>query len=159
MRGAWLEAGGVLVEAGRFFLRHYAVVFGFGVVASIQRFLAVGGDERFAFADSAGGELVTALLCSPLSARRSRHGRRGTPGRPSDCRGVGARDQERHGHPVRDGVVDGAGAARVDGCSRDDGFGSGELTGPEAGTMRGVFSTGVTGAVSSVWGHGTDQAR
>lgn len=60
-----MEAGGVLVEAGRFFLRHYAVVFGFGVVASIQRFLAVGGDERFAFADSAGGELVTALWCSP----------------------------------------------------------------------------------------------
>lgn len=60
MRAAWSEAVGVLGRAGRFFLRHYPVVFGFGAVASIQRFLAVGGDEQFAFADSLVGELVTA---------------------------------------------------------------------------------------------------
>lgn len=59
MRDAWSEAFQVLGRALRFFARHYPVVFAFGAVASLQRFLAVGGDERFAFADTIGGEVVT----------------------------------------------------------------------------------------------------
>lgn len=56
------EALGVLAEAARFFVRHYPVVLAFGAIASIQRFLAVGGDERFAFAGGAAGEVVTAAV-------------------------------------------------------------------------------------------------
>lgn len=59
-RRDWTEAGTVLAAAGRFFIRHYPVILTLGAVASLQRFLAVGGDERFAFAGGVGGELVTA---------------------------------------------------------------------------------------------------
>ncbi|TDE90775.1 hypothetical protein EXU48_16785 [Occultella glacieicola] len=60
--GAWGEAVGVFGVAGVFFVRHYPVVFAFGAVASAQRFLAVGGDERFAWAGGVGGEVVTVAV-------------------------------------------------------------------------------------------------
>lgn len=56
----WAEAASVLATSARFFGRHYPVVLAFGAVASLQRFLAVGGGERFAFAGGVPGELVTA---------------------------------------------------------------------------------------------------
>lgn len=55
----WAEAVSILADAWRFFTRHYPVVFAFGAVASVQRFLSVGGT-----ADWAGGpvgETFTAL--------------------------------------------------------------------------------------------------
>ncbi|MBZ2195900.1 hypothetical protein [Occultella gossypii] len=58
--GAWSEAIGIFGTAGGFFVRHYPIVFAFGAVASVQRFLAVGGGERFAWAGGVGGEVVTA---------------------------------------------------------------------------------------------------
>lgn len=72
-RRDWSEAGSVLATAGRFFIRHYPVILALGAVASLQRFLAVGGDERFGFAGGVGGELVTAaarLLLVVWVARR-----------------------------------------------------------------------------------------
>ncbi|WP_156252724.1 hypothetical protein [Pseudactinotalea terrae] len=61
-RQHWVEAAGVLATATRFFVRHYPIVLVFGAVASLQRFLAVGGDDRFAFAGGLAGELVTAAV-------------------------------------------------------------------------------------------------
>ncbi|WP_163542531.1 hypothetical protein [Occultella kanbiaonis] len=60
--GAWGEAIRVFGASGGFFIRHYPIVFAFGAVASVQRFLAVGGDERHAWAGGVGGEVVTAAV-------------------------------------------------------------------------------------------------
>ncbi len=55
---AWTEAVEILAEAGRFFARHYPIVFAFGALASIQRFLAVSGGAEWA--GGVGGEIFTA---------------------------------------------------------------------------------------------------
>lgn len=67
MRTGIHEAVAVLVQALGFFGRHYAVVAAFGVLASAQRFLAVGGGgERFGtlgdLAAGVVGEVFTALV-------------------------------------------------------------------------------------------------
>lgn len=59
MRTGWNSARGILADALRFFFRHYTVVLAFGLLASAQRFLAVGGDERWAWTGGLGGELFT----------------------------------------------------------------------------------------------------
>ncbi|MFG2100979.1 hypothetical protein ACGFJ5_10290 [Micromonospora echinaurantiaca] len=59
MTTGWIEARAVLVAALRFFVRHYPVVFAFGVLASAQRFLAVGGGEGWAWTGGIAGELFT----------------------------------------------------------------------------------------------------
>ncbi|MFI5490280.1 hypothetical protein [Micromonospora echinaurantiaca] len=59
MATGWIEARAVLVAALRFFVRHYPVVFAFGVLASTQRFLAVGGGEDWAWTGGIAGELFT----------------------------------------------------------------------------------------------------
>ena len=55
---AWAEAVEILGEAWRFFARNYPVVFAFGALASVQRFLAVSGTVDWA--GGLGGELFTA---------------------------------------------------------------------------------------------------
>lgn len=67
MRAGLVEAWAVVVRAGRFFGRHYAVIAAFGLLASVQRFLAVGGgEERFGrageLAAGVGGEVFTAAV-------------------------------------------------------------------------------------------------
>lgn len=59
MTTGWVESRAVLVNALRFFVRHYPVVFAFGVLASTQRFLAVGGGEDWAWTGGIAGELFT----------------------------------------------------------------------------------------------------
>lgn len=55
MREAWA----VFVDALRFFRRNFLVIVAFGGLASLQRFLSVGGDPRFEWAGGIGGELFT----------------------------------------------------------------------------------------------------
>ncbi|MDO3703553.1 hypothetical protein Q3W71_17940 [Micromonospora sp. C28SCA-DRY-2] len=59
MTTGWIESRAVLLAALRFFVRHYPVVFAFGVLASAQRFLAVGGGADWAWTGGIAGELFT----------------------------------------------------------------------------------------------------
>ncbi|MBF6214654.1 hypothetical protein IU433_25915 [Nocardia puris] len=52
-------AARVFTDAIRFSIRHYPVIFCCGALVSAQRFLAVGGGDRFAFAGGVAGELFT----------------------------------------------------------------------------------------------------
>ncbi|MCK9795294.1 hypothetical protein M1843_16200 [Isoptericola sp. 4D.3] len=56
------EAWAVFAQALSFTARHYPVVLALGVLASAQRFLSVGGDDRFAWAGGLPGELFTAAV-------------------------------------------------------------------------------------------------
>jgi len=56
------EAWTVLGQAFSFTARHYVVVLALGGLASLQRFLAVGGDERFAWAGGVPGEVFTGVV-------------------------------------------------------------------------------------------------
>ncbi|ACQ79774.1 hypothetical protein Bcav_1518 [Beutenbergia cavernae DSM 12333] len=62
MTRGWSQASATFGVALRFFFRHYAAIAAFGALASAQRFLAVSGDERFAFAGGVGGEVFTAVV-------------------------------------------------------------------------------------------------
>lgn len=55
----WAEAVEILGETWRFFARNYPVVFAFGALASVQRFLAVSGTAEGA--GGVGGEVFTAV--------------------------------------------------------------------------------------------------
>lgn len=55
------EAWAVLGQAFSFTARHYLVVLAFGALASLQRFLSVGGGDRFAWTGGVPGEIFTAL--------------------------------------------------------------------------------------------------
>lgn len=57
---AWAEAVEILAEAWGFFARNYPIVFAFGALASVQRFLAVSGTAGWA--GGVGGELFTAVV-------------------------------------------------------------------------------------------------
>lgn len=62
MRQGIHDSGIVLRRAWRFFLRRYPIIFGFGLLAALQRFLSVAGGERFAFAGGVGGEIFTTAV-------------------------------------------------------------------------------------------------
>jgi hypothetical protein len=56
------EALRVFLRACSWFARWYVVVAAFGVLASVQRFVMVGGGERFDWARGAVGETFTAAV-------------------------------------------------------------------------------------------------
>ena len=62
MNVAFAEAWTTFGQALSFTVRHYPVVAGFGILASAQRFLAVGGGERFAWAGGVAGEVFTTVV-------------------------------------------------------------------------------------------------
>lgn len=85
----WAEAVEILTETWRLFVRNYPVVFAFGALASIQRFLAVSGTAEWA--GGVGGEVFTAAARLAFIAwlawallRDRRAGGPGAAGRWSD---------------------------------------------------------------------------
>ncbi|MCA5894342.1 hypothetical protein LEP48_13435 [Isoptericola sp. NEAU-Y5] len=62
MHTAFTEAWTAFVQALSFTGRHYLVVAGFGILVSAQRFLSVGGEERFAWAGGIAGEAFTTAV-------------------------------------------------------------------------------------------------
>lgn len=62
IRQVWHGAVSTVLAAARFFVRHYPVVFAFGLGASVQRFLSVRYGDSWPAAAGVAGETFTLVL-------------------------------------------------------------------------------------------------